>query len=444
MKTKPKIRTRRRPRRPTKTLNNKNTATQIVNVVNKFDRQVRRGRVRPPKPREESITPHDGYVTQIRNLQAIVANLGIANSTRQSQPVVTSTPSINVSVKPNINTSVDPTIAVEPRINSTINPTINPTITTNPVINEPAQTFEQPPQLDQTPPLEPPTPRATPKPVNEEDKKIEINAYSEEDAKKEVIRFASDRTIRGNVVNANALKDWAAKIYDIRGPRYSIFHKLVERFNIPNDENARRLFFVEMMNAAVENRELNIQPQQAGNGNKKQKEQKPERFPVDGLFGDQIDSMLNHVPSYLGVFALDELESKLIPMIKRDRIKKFCCVFNTARSTSEGEHWCSLWLDSVNGKSFEYYNSLGVPPSNEYLRIFKSIVDAMNPKYLLKLKYNTIENRDQRNNSSTCGLFAVEFILRRNRGLDWKTCSNFREMDINMQERYLKRKFGYI
>jgi hypothetical protein len=116
-------------------------------------------------------------------------------------------------------------------------------------------------------------------------------------------------------------------------------------------------------------------------------------------------------PEFVGVIARDEI-NKILPHVEHG--KKICWIMNTAPSTSQGDHWVSIFIDPVGSKSVEYFDSFGreIPPDIQ--KDVKLVVDIMKPNTFLKLKSNhVILQNDSTNN---CGYFSMRFLLDRLRG----------------------------
>jgi hypothetical protein len=140
-----------------------------------------------------------------------------------------------------------------------------------------------------------------------------------------------------------------------------------------------------------------------------------------------------------GVYDIDQLNE--IPVSK-----KMSFIMNLSPSTKLGTHWVAVYIDTKHDMSIEYFDSFGRDPPTEFLKGIKLIINKLNPSVYLKLKINKIV--DQRNNSSTCGYHAMNFLLNRYKGIPFKDCSGYSnvmkgESDAHKLEEKLK-KFEYI
>lgn len=106
-----------------------------------------------------------------------------------------------------------------------------------------------------------------------------------------------------------------------------------------------------------------------------------------------IVSTLKGVPGFLGVFAWDNIPTKIhVPS---------SCVFNTDPSNKPGKHWIAV---IVLSNRIEYFDATGRSP------IITDIFRKMDKPVL----YNN--HRIQSPHSIACGYFCCDFVLRRSRG----------------------------
>jgi hypothetical protein len=96
-----------------------------------------------------------------------------------------------------------------------------------------------------------------------------------------------------------------------------------------------------------------------------------------------------------------------VSTLKLDHNGVLAAVVNTDPHTEPGRHWVSFLIDSQRGKSVEYYDSLGQPPTRVFLRQVKELV--RNVQSLLRLKVNTRVH--QAETSSECGFSASAFLV---------------------------------
>jgi len=104
---------------------------------------------------------------------------------------------------------------------------------------------------------------------------------------------------------------------------------------------------------------------------------------------------------FLGIFAIDTLP-KLI------KYRHFC-ICNTDKSTESGQHWFCFVKNS--NYELECFDSLGI---NEEKK--QKLVNFCSFRNVKELKYN--ETPFQCDDSSTCGLFTIYFLIERMHNLD--------------------------
>ncbi len=95
--------------------------------------------------------------------------------------------------------------------------------------------------------------------------------------------------------------------------------------------------------------------------------------------------------------------------LRLDHKGNFAAVVNTDNHDQPGRHWVSFLIDSRRCKFIEYFDSLGQPPTREFLRQVKAIVKE--EPSLLRLKINTRAHQSE--TSSECGFFASQFLVNR-------------------------------
>jgi hypothetical protein len=104
---------------------------------------------------------------------------------------------------------------------------------------------------------------------------------------------------------------------------------------------------------------------------------------------------------FLGIFAIDTLP-KLI------KYRQFC-ICNTDKSTESGQHWFCFVKNS--NYELECFDSLGLTDKKK-----ENLLKYCSFRYVKELKYN--ETSFQSEDSTTCGLFTVYFLIERMHNLD--------------------------
>ena len=166
-----------------------------------------------------------------------------------------------------------------------------------------------------------------------------------------------------------------------------------------------------------------------------------------GMWDDEINAMLVNYQKkgFLGVYAADEWDRIYQKWAER-KPRLFSFITNTKNKNQPGEHWVATYVDLDRDKGeWDYYNSLGDAPPKSYMRGATSLIHHIHPDIMLKLKWSAV--RYQRANSSTCGLFAALFVIRRSEGEAFNEASGFTGIEsAEKNVRLLKEniKYGYI
>lgn len=82
-----------------------------------------------------------------------------------------------------------------------------------------------------------------------------------------------------------------------------------------------------------------------------------------------------------------------------DNGKNTGIIFNTDKEGGKGEHWVSVYITK---KTVHYYDSLGNKPYGDILKFIKSL----NKKII-------VDSKKHQNQDGLCGLYAIEFIVRK-------------------------------
>jgi hypothetical protein len=148
-----------------------------------------------------------------------------------------------------------------------------------------------------------------------------------------------------------------------------------------------------------------------------------------GLDTHQIERILDRVGHMrVPVVAADEVGT-----LRLDHRGDLAAVVNTDPHTEPGRHWVAFLIDSQRGKTVEYFDSLGQPPTRDFLKQVKAIVKHC--PSLLRYKVNPRVHQEQ--TSDECGFFACQFLVNRvTLGQSFKqACSN----GIRESERQIKK-----
>jgi len=146
----------------------------------------------------------------------------------------------------------------------------------------------------------------------------------------------------------------------------------------------------------------------------------------NGLWNTEIQDILKHkIPdNFIPVIANDQIKL-LNPHIKKDT-EKFGFIVNTDDSTGNGKHWKAVFLSRPDA-SVEIYDSLVSIPSRKFMKDVSGLVNKMDDDLLYKVKINTV--KDQSDDTSNCGYFAIKFLVDRFEGKDFKNSSFYNNID---------------
>lgn len=153
-----------------------------------------------------------------------------------------------------------------------------------------------------------------------------------------------------------------------------------------------------------------------------------------GSTNTELQQALEKYDWFKGIYMSD---FKNIPISQ----EPFGFIMNLDKEVDDGSHWVAVWIDP--DESIEYYDSLADPPSRDFQKRIKRVVDKINPDVYLKFKYNKIKR--QSDGSDLCGYHAMLFLLQRAKGLPWKFCSGYTDITDHQADKLRKKvSFGYI
>ena len=97
----------------------------------------------------------------------------------------------------------------------------------------------------------------------------------------------------------------------------------------------------------------------------------------------------------------------------------------------------------------EYADSFADPPSKEFTKYLRPLINRFSPDRLLQFKINNVKK--QNNLSNNCGYFAIKFIQDRYGGKDFKEATGFKIIENSLEgEKQIKafkkklKQFTYI
>lgn len=171
---------------------------------------------------------------------------------------------------------------------------------------------------------------------------------------------------------------------------------------------------------------------------------------IPALYDSQISEMMKPYRSkgFLGVFASDEIDTDVIQAVNKTDELSF--VMNLDKASGGGTHWVGVFIDFVNDKSVNYFDSFGDQPSDDFLTRLKKIIQARKGlNHYLKMKINMVPN--QRATSQTCGYHAMNFLMDMHDGKSFKEATNFDKLkdqsvikEGEEKAKKLHKRFGYL
>ena len=154
----------------------------------------------------------------------------------------------------------------------------------------------------------------------------------------------------------------------------------------------------------------------------------------EGLYNTEVAQLMKKYgkKGFQGVFSIDQLDQ-----INPNGRKEISFILNIVPSTVKIGHFVSIIINS-NRNILEYYDSLAYTPSKMFIKEIKQVLNKMGMKpSKTQLKINLL--RSQRANSSNCGFFAIQFLLKRFKGETFKDASGFSKfIGILESERKIK------
>jgi len=150
-------------------------------------------------------------------------------------------------------------------------------------------------------------------------------------------------------------------------------------------------------------------------------------------YGYELEQMLNKYKNFMGLCARDE-----IPELLRGRYGKFGFIYHTKNEDHSQKHWRAIYIDTNDGGEISHYCSYG-DIEDDILKYLKDY--AKDTPLKLKLKIN--RNAEQLDRSLRCGLFCVNYLMKRFEGKNFMEATNTGEAQAKeLQEKF--NIFGYI
>jgi len=137
---------------------------------------------------------------------------------------------------------------------------------------------------------------------------------------------------------------------------------------------------------------------------------------------NEMGSILNNLPCFVGVYAADRLPSC--------RKISSCLVVNTDPHDKPGQHWTAIFIDH-RGKG-EYFDSYGYPPLKDF-------------EDFLPQEYTYNKKRLQGTLTAVCGQYCIYYLMNRSKGYTLQNIvnrfsSNFSENDA-LVKRFVDKNF---
>jgi hypothetical protein len=155
----------------------------------------------------------------------------------------------------------------------------------------------------------------------------------------------------------------------------------------------------------------------------------------DGLFDDQIETVMKKVPDFIGVWARDEIIPELVPRVHPHT--RVGWIMNTDKHNQPGSHWVAILADGrKNGShSIEYFDPLADEMKPDVQHALKQIADKIDPDMMMKLKVNHVKH--QLDTTDTCGYHSMNFLIDRiQRGKSFPEASGFSDRIENKAGKY--------
>ena len=134
----------------------------------------------------------------------------------------------------------------------------------------------------------------------------------------------------------------------------------------------------------------------------------------------------------------DKYESQLslynIPEAYSNGVRKIGIIFNLDIHTGPGTHWVALFIDmSTDKPSIEYYNSFGTNPPSGIIRYINKAGGDI--KKIMNKNINImINNKKHQHENRECGMYAMNYIIRRLDNSSPEEISNDAIPDNTMKE----------
>lgn len=158
-----------------------------------------------------------------------------------------------------------------------------------------------------------------------------------------------------------------------------------------------------------------------------------------GLSNFDIDNIMNHFGAFKHGYQ-GTIPSDYINKIKPTK-KPFSFIINVDTSKQPGTHWIAIYIDPDREKEVDIFDSFARDPDDispdfqdRLLTGLKQLIDKLHLPYMLKMKMNVLPQQasyDKKGNrTTTCGYYAMNFILDRMSGETFEEASN---LDVGLK-----------
>lgn len=163
----------------------------------------------------------------------------------------------------------------------------------------------------------------------------------------------------------------------------------------------------------------------------------------EGLTDTDINKIMEPYKIYIKTISKDELD-EMIKYIIDHNIYKCCFIMNTLERNQYKEvgHWQAFYICLDDPYySIEFFDSYGSKPDYRIINKFKYMINKMEIPTFIKFKYNKI--KQQYNDTSTCGLHSILFLIKRIYNISFKDATNYNKTIKETEEDVNKLKEFY-
>lgn len=163
----------------------------------------------------------------------------------------------------------------------------------------------------------------------------------------------------------------------------------------------------------------------------------------EGLTDIEINNFMEPYRIYIKTISRDELYD-MINYIIDNNIYKCCFIMNTLNRDDNNDvgHWQAFFICLEEPYySIEFFDSYGTKPDYKIIDKFKYMLNRMKIPTFIKFKYNKI--KQQYNNTSTCGIHCLLFLIKRIYNISFKDATNYNKTIKETEDDAIKFKEFY-